>query len=241
MTTYVLVPGFWLGSWAWQEVASAMRAAGHTVHPLTLTGLAERSHLASPVLTTGTHIDDITNLLAFEDLRDVVLVGHSGAGAAVTGAADRAAERIARVVFLESGPVPDGAAQIDLTGRDDVESGLVDGWRYPMRSWEEFTAAGVSLEGLGPRERALMAGRATDQPLGTITQQLSLSGAFEKLPKALISCSFPVDQVRGLITSGHPLFASLSGPEWELHGLPTGHWPMLSRPADLAALLGGIR
>jgi pimeloyl-ACP methyl ester carboxylesterase len=241
MTTYVLVPGFWLGAWAWQGVATSMRAAGHTVHPLTLTGLGDRSHLASPDLTTGTHIDDIANLLAFEDLRDVVLVGHSGAGAAVTGAADRAAERIARVVYLESGPVPDGAAQIDLTGRENVEPNLVDGWRHPMPSWDELAASGASTEGLGPRERALMAARATDQPLGTITQPLSLTGAFGKLPKSLITCSFPLEQVKTMIASGHPFFAPLSGPEWELHGLPTGHWPMFSRPADLAALLGEIR
>ena len=240
MTTYVLVPGLWLGAWAWQGVAAPLRAAGHTVFPLSLTGLADRSHLASPDLDLDTHIGDITNLLAFEDLRDVVLVGHSGSGAAVTGAADRAADRIGRVVYLESGPVPAGTAQIDLTGRETVEPNVTGGWRYPLPSWEKLAESGASLEGLGPRERELMAARATDQPLGTIAQPLSLTGDFDKLPKTLISCSFPLDQITAMIASGHPFFAAVSGPEWELRDLPTGHWPMLSRPADLAALLAGI-
>ncbi|MFD0736481.1 alpha/beta fold hydrolase [Planotetraspora mira] len=240
MTTYVLVPGFWLGAWAWQEVAAPLRAAGHTVFPLSLTGLAERSHLASPDLDLDTHISDITNLLAFEDLHDVVLVGHSGSGAAVTGAADRAADRIGHVVYVDSGPVPSGVAPIDLTGREAVEANAVDGWRYPFPAWEALAESGASPEGLGPRERELMSARATDQPIGTITQPLILTGAFDKSPKTLISCSFPLDEVNAMIAAGHPFFAALSGPEWELLSLPTGHWPMLSRPADLATLLASI-
>lgn len=238
MTTYVLVPGFWLGAWAWRDVTAELRAMGHDVHPLTLTGLADRAHLASPDLDLDTHIGDITALLDAEDLRDVVLVGHSGSGAAVTGAASRAVGRIGRVVYVESGPVPGGVAQIDLTGREFVEKRVRDGWRYPMPSWEDLAESGASLEGLGDRERALMAARATDQPLGTITQPLALdAGAFASLPKTLVSCSYPLVQVKELIAAGHPFFSALGGPEWDLRELPTGHWPMLSRPVDLAVLL----
>lgn len=240
MTTYVLVPGFWLGAWAWRDVTAALRGMGHEAHPLTLTGLADRAHLASPALDLETHIRDILGLAEAEDLRDVVLIGHSGSAAAVTGAAARAAYRVSRVVYVESGPVPDGMAQIDLTGREFVEKRVEDDWRYPMPSWDELQESGASLEGLGEHERSLMAARATAQPLGTITQPLTLgddAAAFAALPKTLVSCSFPLAQVRGLIAAGHPAFAPLGGPEWELHELPTGHWPMLSRPGDLAALL----
>ncbi|MEV4461511.1 alpha/beta hydrolase [Microbispora sp. NPDC049633] len=243
MTTYVLVPGFWLGAWAWRDVTAALRGMGHEAYPLTLTGLADRAHLASPALDLDTHIRDITCLIEAEDLHDVVLVGHSGSGAAVTGAAARAAGRVSRVVYVESGPVPDGMAQIDLTGREFVEKRLEDGWRYPLPSWNELEESGASLDGLGERERALMASRATGQPLGTITQPLALGGdaaAFAALPKTLVSCSFPLAQVKELISAGHPFFASLSGPEWELRELPTGHWPMLSRPADLAEVLAQV-
>ncbi|MEV4328086.1 alpha/beta hydrolase, partial [Microbispora rosea] len=147
------------------------------------------------------------------------------------------------VVYVESGPVPDGMAQIDLTGREFVEKRVEDGWRYPMPSWDELQESGASLEGLGERERALMAARAAGQPLGTITQPLTLgddAAAFAALPKTLVSCSFPLAQVKGLIAAGHPAFAPLGGPEWELRELPTGHWPMLSRPGDFAALLAAL-
>ncbi|WP_169952459.1 alpha/beta fold hydrolase [Microbispora sp. H11081] len=243
MTTYVLVPGLWLGAWAWQDVAAALRGMGHEAHPLTLTGLADRAHLASPAVDLDTHIRDITGLVESEDLNDVVLVGHSGGGAAVTGAAARAAGRVARVVYVESGPVPDGMAPIDLTGREFVEKRVEDGWRYPMPSWDELEESGASLDGLGERERALMSARATAQPLGTITQPLVLGDAaasFAALPKTLVSCSFPLAQVKELIATGHPFFASLSGPEWSLRELQTGHWPMLSRPDDLAMLLAEL-
>ncbi|ETK37543.1 alpha/beta fold hydrolase [Microbispora sp. ATCC PTA-5024] len=240
MTTYVLVPGFWLGAWAWRGVTERLRADGHEVHPLTLTGLADRAHLLSPGLTIDTHIADITGLLVYEDLRDVVLVGHSGAAAAVTGAADRTAGRVARVVYVESGPVPDGMAQADLSGRERIEKQAADGLGYPFPTWDELEESGASLAGLGEAERALMTHRATDQPLGPITTPLRLSGAVETLPKTLVSCSYPLDQVRALIAQGHPFFAALGGPEWDLRELPTGHWPMLSRPADLGALLSMI-
>ncbi len=77
MTTYVLVPGFWLGGWVWQPVAAALRAQGHEVHPVTLTGVGDRSHLARPEVDLDTHVDDVANVLRYEDLTDVVLVGHS--------------------------------------------------------------------------------------------------------------------------------------------------------------------
>ncbi|GAB3131772.1 hypothetical protein GCM10027161_05750 [Microbispora hainanensis] len=224
-------------------MTAALRGMGHEVHPLTLTGLADRAHLASPALDLDTHIRDITGLVEAEDLRDVVLAGHSGSAAAVTGAAARAAGRVSRVVYVESGPVPDGMAQIDLTGREFVEKRVGDDWRYPMPSWDELQESGASLEGLGERERALMAARATAQPLGTITRPLTLGddgAAFAALPKTLVTCSFPLAQVTELIAAGHPAFAPLGEPEWELRELPTGHWPMLSRPGDLAVLLAEL-
>ena len=89
MTNFVLVPGFWLGGWAWDRVTARLRAAGHTVFPVTLTGLGERVHLAGPQIDLDTHITDVINLITYEALHDVVLVGHSYAGMVVTGVADR--------------------------------------------------------------------------------------------------------------------------------------------------------
>ncbi len=115
-----------------------------------------------------------------------------------------------------------------------------DGWRLPMPSWDELeNVCGASLEGLGEQRRELMRSRAVAQRLGTYTQPLRLgaNAARGVLPKLLITNSFPLAQVKELIASEHPWFRELAGPEWRLVELPTGHWPMFSRPVDLAELL----
>jgi pimeloyl-ACP methyl ester carboxylesterase len=245
MATYVLVPGAWLGGWAWQPVARQLRAKGHEAYPVTLTGLGERSHLARPEVDLATHVTDVVNLVETEDLREVVLVGHSYAGIVVSAAADRLVDRLASVVYVDSGPFPDGTVYLDtqepearaLAERAAAEQG--DGWRLPLPSWEELEKVnGASLAGLDTAARAAFRARATDQPLGTYTQPVRRSGAAgEQVAKVLVSCSFPLDQVRQLIASGHPWFAALGGPEWRLVELATGHWPMFSVPGELAATL----
>ena len=245
MSTYVLVAGNWLGGWAWRPVTRRLREQGHDVHPVTLTGLGDRAHLASPEIDLDTYITDVVNVLEVEDLQNVVLVGHSYAGAVVTGVADRIPERIALVAYLDAGPSPDGVSFFDLQPpparelyeRLAAEAG--DGWRIPMPSWEELEQImGASLEGLGPRERARMRAHAAAQPVRTATQAVSLGNpAAENLPKLLISCSIPLAQVKEMIAAGHPWFAELAGPQWSLLELPTGHWPMFSVPEPLASLL----
>jgi pimeloyl-ACP methyl ester carboxylesterase len=245
MATYVLVAGAWLGGWSWQPVTSRLRAQGHDVHPVTLTGLGDRSHLATPQVDLDTYITDVVNLVEFEDLHDLVLVGHSYGGHVVTGVADRIPERISLLAYVDSGPPPDGAAFMDLQPPavrqllDRLVKQDGDGWRLPMPSWAELEEVmGASLQGLGPDERGRMRARATAQPVRTWTQPLSLKNpAREELPKLLIACSFPVAQVRELIAAGHPWFAGMAGPQWSFRDLPTGHWPMFSVPEPLAALL----
>jgi pimeloyl-ACP methyl ester carboxylesterase len=248
MTTYVLVGGAWLGGWCWQPVARQLRSQGHDVYPVTLTGLGERAHLATPEVDLDTYIADVVNLIEFEDLRDVVLVGHSYAGLLVTGVADRVPERLRVLAYLDSGPAPDGTAYVDflpppareLVDRLVEQSG--DGWQLPMPTWEELEhVMGASLDGLGADERGRMRDRAVPQPVRTWTQPLSLKNpATEQLPKLLITCSFPLAQVKEMISSGHPWFRDLTGPQWSFQELPTGHWPMFSTPGPLASLLARI-
>jgi pimeloyl-ACP methyl ester carboxylesterase len=248
MTTYVLVGGGWLGGWCWQSVARQLRNQGHDAYPVTLTGLGERVHLASPEVDLETHITDVVNLIEFEDLREVVLVGHSYAGLVITGVADRVPERIALLAYLDAGPSPDGAAFMDLQPPAAIEliERLVneagEGWRIPLPTWEELEGVmGASLEGLGQHERDQMRAQATAQPLRTWTQPLSLRNpAREELPKLLITCSLPLAQVRQMIAAGHPWFAALAGPQWSFRELPTGHWPMFSVPDQLASLLADL-
>jgi hypothetical protein len=152
------------------------------------------------------------------------------------------------VVYLDSGPAPDGASYLDTqepevkqyVERQVAEHG--DGWRLPVPSFEELESVfGASLAGLGDGQRALMRSRAVAQPSATWSDPLRLGNpARDALPKVLIANSFPLEQVRQLIATGHPWFKELGGPQWRLEELPTGHWPMFSVPDDLARKLDAL-
>lgn len=114
--TYVIVHGAWGGGWAFRRVEELLRARGHNVYRPTLTGLGERSHLAGPHVGLGTHVEDVVNVLLFEDLRDVVLVGHSYGGVVITGVADRVPERVRSLVFLDALVPNDGESAVAAIG-----------------------------------------------------------------------------------------------------------------------------
>lgn len=236
MATFVLVPGFWLGGWAWHDVAEYLRASGHRVYPVTLTGLGERVHLAGPHVNLDTHIIDVLNLLRFEALSDVVLVGHSYAGNVISGVADQEPERISRLIYVDTWPLPDGVSQMDLNPpdvREALEQQVAlngEGWRLPLPSWEELDQ-GNELQGLGQAERRLMRERAVDQPFGTATQPVRLANPEQlALPQTVIWCSLTIEEVEGLIAAYPDLCSTLTGPNCQFIELPTGHWPMFSRP-----------
>ena len=114
MATFVLVHPAWFGGWCWKKVSPLLRAQGHAVHTPTLSGLGERVHLARPEIGLDTHVDDVVNLLVYEDLHEVVLVSNSSGGMVITGAADRAPERIARLVYLDAFVPEDGQSLLDI-------------------------------------------------------------------------------------------------------------------------------
>lgn len=243
MAVYVLVGGGWLGGWCWQRVARRLREKGHDAYPATLTGLGERVHLASSKVDLETHITDVVNLIEFEDLHGIVLLGHSYAGLVITGVADRVTDRISELVYLDTGPLPDGTSLIETfppeasrhIEQQVEESG--DGWRFPMPPREELATFG-SLEGLNDAQLELLRSRAVDQPFATFTQPLRLENpAREALPKVGILCSVSLEEVRAIIASGDPVFREMASPNWQFVELPTGHYPMFSRPDDLAAIL----
>jgi pimeloyl-ACP methyl ester carboxylesterase len=138
MAEHVLVGGAWLGGWCWKAVARRLREEGHDAYPVTLTGLGDRAHFASAEVDLETHVTDVVNLVEYEDLSDVVLLGHSYGGLVVTGAADRMPGRVSGLVYLDTTPLPDGGALIDKfppelrerTERQVREWG--DGWRFPI-------------------------------------------------------------------------------------------------------------
>ncbi|MCP9947586.1 alpha/beta fold hydrolase [Actinomadura madurae] len=176
--TFVLVPGYWLGAWAWDAVAAELRAAGHDVHAVTPAGQAERAEESAPGADVETQIADLVRLIEDADIREVVLVAHSGANMAVTGAADRIPERIANVVYVDSGPMPSGMAGIDFhdaEARAELEKAVAEqggGWRIPVPPFDA-AADPVNLAGLTEEHLAAMRGRGTPQPFGTATQALT--------------------------------------------------------------------
>lgn len=243
MTTFVLVPGFWLGAWAWQPVTTHLRDHGHDVYPLSLTGLGERAHLARPETDLDVHVTDVCNLLRSEDLHDVVLVGHSSAGMVITAAADRMPGRVAQLVYVDTGPLPDGIAQIEFTPPEERErnTALVaeygDGWRLPPPPWAQLA---VGVPGVDEGTVARLCDRSVAQPWATATSPVRLTGAWESLPRLGVLSTFTAAQAAGMAATV-PLCRHMAGPAWRFEELPTWHWPMLSRPADLAAILHRTR
>jgi pimeloyl-ACP methyl ester carboxylesterase len=243
MTTFVLVGGAWIGSWAWKRVAADLRGRGHVVYPLSLTGLGERVHLARPEVDLETHITDVINLIEFEDLRDVALVGHSYSGSVVAGVADRIGDRLAHVIYCDTAPLDDGESMMDFMSslgeqgetqkQVDAEG---DGWLLPPPPFADLPMIST-FAGLSDEDRALLSAKSVPQPFGTYTQKLSLKGDGQgSYERVIIACN----DFRDLAGSGAPRFAQYIEPEWRVEHLETGHWPMLSQPRELSDTLDRI-
>ena len=241
-TTYVLVPGFWLGGRVWNAVADVLRARGHVVHPVDLTGMGDRADLASPETDLTTHVDDVVHLLEQEDLHDVVLVGHSYGALVTTGAADRVPDRVARLVYVDTGPLPDGTAQADFEGpearaaNEDVVRAQGEGWRLPPPPWAALAAEVPEVDDAAV---AATVRPARPQPWRTATEPVTLTGAWERLPRTGVLCTFSLEQLRQMAPHA-PVFAHMVDGDWTYVELPTWHWPMVSRPADLATVLDSV-
>ncbi|MEU0553692.1 alpha/beta hydrolase [Dactylosporangium sp. NPDC006015] len=214
MTHFILVPGMWLGGWAWDAVAAPLRSAGHDVTALSLDLRAGA--------TLDDHISQVTAAVA--DAAEVVLVGHSYGGLPVRGAADLL--KVSRVIYVDSGPLPDGVSQADVS-----PPASPDGVFIPPPSFDPADDP-VQFAGLHPSQFS----RAVPHPLASALSPLRLSSAAQP-PTDLICSTFAVADVHQMIDGDHPFFAGLDRGDYRVHELPTGHWPMLSRPADLAAVI----
>ena len=223
----VLVPGFWLGAWAWDEVVEALRADGHDVTALTLPGLesvdADRSAIA-----LSDHVDAICAAVEAAGT-PVVLAVHSGTGGAGYAASDRVPERIAAMVYVDSGPA---------TGA--LDPGF-EGVELPLPSPEEL-AAEENLDGLTEERLAEFRRRSVPEP-GEILRAVPelTNDARLDVPSTAICTGFGSEQYKAAIGEGYAWlggFAELRNLTWV--DLPTSHWPMWSRPQELAALLGDV-
>lgn len=227
MTSFVLVPGHWLGSWAWDRVCAALRASGHSARAVTLPGLAS-SDADRAAITLGDQVAALSEELASAG-PDPVLVAHSGAGKVVSALLDQAPGSVRRVVYVDSGPSSPG-------GGDDISPDVVE---LPLPTWEELEGRGASLVGLSEADLATFRARAVPQPAGVVRARLDLvNPERRRVPSTIVACSIPAATVTALAAAGHPMFAEVAElSDVTFVELPTGHWPMWSRPDDLAEVL----
>lgn len=262
MTAFILVPGVFTGAHVWDETAARLTGAGAEVHAVALTGLggshgpAGSPGSAPSGVDLETHIADV--VAAIDSVgtvtgsaeggadREIVLVGHDYGIHPALGAADRRAERVARVVYLDAGmprdgvpalaAVPDQALREQLAGRAGAEGAggelappARDGWRR----WG-------STEGVPGAALDRLTALAAPQPLGTLLQPLRLTGAVAAVPTTGVLCTAngaSIEMVRRLVDFGDPALQALTDPRVTFFELPTGHWPMLSCPGELAEVL----
>lgn len=221
--TIVLVHGAWHGGWCWTRVSPLLRAAGHTVFTPTLTGLGERSHLLTRDIDLDTHITDVVQVLEFEDLENVVLVGHSYGGMVITGVADKASDRISQLVYLDAMLPDNGKAITDYSQRKYAPI-TEDSWHDPAAEPQEY---GVT----DARDVAWVKKRLTEMPRKCMTQPLRLSGdASRRIKGTYILCStrpFAGEAAQRAKQRGYRYRELLSA----------GHDAMVTQPRELAKIL----
>ncbi|OMH24197.1 alpha/beta hydrolase [Tersicoccus phoenicis] len=223
----LLIPGFWLDGASWAPVLGPLEAAGHRVHPLTLPGKdavdADRSGIG-----LRDHVDAVVARIDALD-GPVVLVGHSGGGAIIHAAADARPDRVARNVYVDSGPLGAGAVI-----NDEIPT---DGPDAPLPPWEFFEDA--DLTDLTDELRTQFRARAVPEPARVTSdpQRLHDERRFD-VPVTVIACEFSGDQLREWVAAGNPFVAELGRVrDVDIVDLPTGHWPQFTRPGDLAEAL----
>ena len=231
MATFVLVHGAWHGAWCWRRVARLLARDGHEVFTPTLTGLGERSHLLSPDINLDTHILDVANEIKWQELKDVVLVGHSYGGMVISGVAERIGKAIAAFVMLDAFFSENGEALADLTA-GPVHEAVLAAARSGAASLPPRSAAAFKVN---DNDRAWVDAQCTPQPIGCMLQKLTLTGARERIAhhayiRATAYPSEPFD--RGL--------AKARAQGWRTYEVPCGHDVMLDQPERLAAILSEV-
>jgi pimeloyl-ACP methyl ester carboxylesterase len=222
----VLVPGFWLGAWAWDEVAAALRADGHDVTTLTLPGLESADADRSSV-TMSDHVDAICDAVTAKD-SPVVLAVHSATGFSGYAASDRIPEQIAAMVYVDSAP---GKGPLDPNFAD-VDKPMV---------WAEIEEE-ENLDGLSEEQKETFRQQAVPVPGGVIREGVELTNdARRDIPSTLICTGFTSEQYKEAVKEGYSWLAGvpeLRNATWI--DLPTSHWPMWSKPQEIAQIIGDV-
>lgn len=224
----LLIPGHWLGAWAWDDVLEHLTSLGHRAIALTLPGLDEAD--ADRVTRTLDEQATAIEQAATSSSGPVVIVAHSGANAPVSLVLDRHPELVSRVIWVDSGPAAPGVASApDFP--EDMEG-------LPLPPFESLEEQ-ASIEGLSATVLERFRERAVSEPGAVLRQIVRLTNnARFDVPTTFVCCSLPSSQIVELVKAGHPLFAEVATlTRVDYIDLPTGHWPMWSRPSELAQIL----
>lgn len=231
--TFVLVHGAWHGGWCWSRVAERLRALGHRVYTPTQTGVGERSHLLNADITLQTFVDDVANLVRWEDLNDVTLVGHSFGGLTITGVADVMPERLRNLVYLDAFILGHGVSTFDTLPAAIIDKMRAIAHDTPASAPAVPAPKPTSLGLANPEDVAFVAGRLTAQPLSVYETALTLNNPVgNNLPCTYVHCTEPsfaaVESSREWVKSNT---------NWPWVELKTGHDAMVSDPDAVTGLL----
>jgi pimeloyl-ACP methyl ester carboxylesterase len=229
--TFLVCHGAWSAGWAWKKMHPLMQAAGHRLVTPSYTGLGERAHLAHPGLDLESHIQDMLNVIRYEDLRDIVLVGHSYGGMVATGVADRARDKVAQLIYVDAFVPRDGQSLFDLneSGRAPLQKAAKegDGWRVPpMQTPPDTSAADVEW---------LMA-RRVQMPIKCFETGLKLQGGALTLPRSYTYAT----RITPADTFGPFARMTKADPAWRYFEIDASHSPNVTAPETLMALLEKI-
>jgi pimeloyl-ACP methyl ester carboxylesterase len=228
--TFLVCHGAWSAGWAWKKMHPLMAAAGHHLVTPTYTGVGERAHLANPSIDLETHIQDVLNVIRYEDLRDIVLIGHSYGGMVATGVADRARDRIAQLIYLDAFVPKDGQSLLDLNeaARQRLqELAKAGGWQVPPNPTPPDTSQA---------DVAWLTERRVPQPIKCFEMPLKLRGGELTVPRSYIYATraTPADTFRPFAERAK------SEPGWRYYQLDASHSPNVTAPEALTALLQKI-
>jgi pimeloyl-ACP methyl ester carboxylesterase len=244
MACFVLVHGAWHGGWCWRDVRAILRGRGHEVFTPTLTGLGERSHLMSPDIDMNTHIQDIVNVIAWEELDEVILVGHSYGGNVITGVADRIKHRLRHVVYLDAFLPADGqssaSGMMRILNPDVADQDIEANIASRLAAADENGGSHTHNTNLfdipddRPEQYDWVKRRITTHPVKTLVSPMRLENAgSDGLPRTYILCTDRPDRTAFMVLAERLKHA----PGWTSRELPTGHDAMVTMPEETAALL----
>jgi pimeloyl-ACP methyl ester carboxylesterase len=224
MVRFVLIPGAWLGAWTWKGVIPLLEKEGHHAYPVTLTGMGERVHLATKEVGMDTAIQDVLNVIKYNDLEDFVMVGHSFAGKVAAAVADRAHDKVQKIVYIDAFRpeiVTEPQGSFDPTREFGPPS--QGGYAIPLTE-EIIDRIGKDVVG---KDRKRMMSLATPWPIKLAKDPITLSRNYDESKETYVFCSLSGDPVDEIIAGK---WGKLNGP---YKVIETGHWPMITKPEEL--------